>query len=341
MLDNSTLFHSPWFFIAFNVFVLAMLALDLGVFQRKAHVIAMREALFWSILWTVLGLLFAVFIYFITDVETAMAYTTGYLIERALSMDNIFVFVLIFSYFGVKPIYQHRVLFWGIIGALVMRGAMIAIGAALISSFHAVIFIFGAFLVYTGIKMARSTGIEVEPDRNPVVRLARRFLPVTPRFEGHKFLVRRDGKLMATPLLLVLLVVESTDVVFAVDSIPAIFAITQDPIVVYTSNIFAILGLRALYFLLAGMMERFRYLKPGLSLILVFVGVKMLLTDLYHIPMGVSLGVIILILVVATVASLLAPQEEEEEASHGDDTDGRGGRRIGFTTPEDEESASQ
>src|SRR5512145_1006247 len=274
-----------WLWIGFNLFVLAMLALDVGVFHRKSHAVSGREALIWSVVWISLSLVFNAVIYFFwdrmmpastyTNREAALAFFTGYLIEKSLSVDNIFVFILIFSFFAVPSAYQHRVLFWGILGALIMRGTLIAVGAALLHEFHWIIYIFGAFLIFTGIRMAWQHDENVEPDKNPVVRFFRKFMPVTENFEEDKFFIRRAGKLFATPLFLILLVVESTDLIFAVDSIPAIFAVTQEPFIVYTSNVFAILGLRALYFLLADVIHRFHYLKVGLSAVLVFVGVKM------------------------------------------------------------------
>ncbi|MFN8459705.1 MAG: TerC family protein [Anaerolineae bacterium] len=239
-----------------------------------------------------------------TYTEAALAFFTGYLIEKSLSVDNIFVFVLIFTFFAVPAIYQHRVLFWGIIGALLMRGILIAAGAALLKEFHWIIYVFGGFLILTGIRMALHKDEEVHPERNPLVKLLRRLMPVTEKYEDDKFFIRRAGVLMATPLFLVLLIVESTDLIFAVDSIPAIFAVTTDPFIVYTSNVFAILGLRSLYFLLAGVMDKFHYLKLGLSVVLVFVGIKMVLVDVYKIPIGLSLGVIAAILAIAVLASL-------------------------------------
>lgn len=307
-----------WLWIGFNLFVLAMLALDLGVFHRHAHVVSVKEAALWSVVWIGLALLFNAGIYFFWDrlvpgstysnPEAALAFFTGYLIEKSLSVDNIFVFVLIFSYFAVPAAYQHRVLFWGILGALVMRAILIAVGAALLKEFHWIIYVFGAFLIFTGIKMARHRNEELHPERNPIVRLFRRLMPVSDQYEGEKFFIRRAGKLVATPLFLVLLMVESTDLVFAVDSIPAIFAVTSDPFLVYTSNVFAILGLRSLYFVLAGIMHKFHYLKLGLSVVLSFVGLKMVLVDIYKIPTGVSLGVIASILTIAIVASLYRAQ---------------------------------
>lgn len=303
-----------WLWIAFNLFVLAMLALDLGVFHRKSHAVSSKEALIWSIVWISLSLVFNAVIYLYwdrmmpnsdyTNSEAGLAFLTGYLIEKALSVDNIFVFILIFSFFRVPAAYQHRVLFWGILGALVMRGVMIFAGVVLLKQFHWVIYVFGAFLIFTGIRMALQKGEEVHPDQNPVVKFFRKLMPVTQNFEKDKFFIRRAGTLMATPLFIVLLIVESTDLVFAVDSIPAIFAVTQEPFIVYTSNIFAILGLRALYFLLANVMDKFQYLKLGLSAVLIFVGVKMVIVDFYKIPIGVSLGVIAGILAISILASL-------------------------------------
>lgn len=306
--------QSVWLWVGFNLFVLAMLALDLGVFHRKSHAVSSKEALTWSLVWISLSLVFNAVIYFFwdrmmpessyTNSEAALAFFTGYLIEKSLSVDNIFVFILIFSFFAVPAKYQHRVLFWGILGALVMRGALIALGAALLQEFHWIIYLFGAFLIFTGIRMARHQEEEVQPDKNPVVKFFRKFMPVTENFEKDNFFVRRAGRLMATPLFLILLVVESTDLVFAVDSIPAIFAVTQDPFIVYTSNVFAILGLRALYFLLADIMDKFQYLKLGLSAVLTFIGVKMVIVDFYHIPVGISLAVVASILTLSILASL-------------------------------------
>lgn len=290
---------------AFNLFVLGMLALDLLVFNRKAHAVSLREALSWSLVWIALALIFNAGIYHMWGEEKALEFLTGYLIEKSLSVDNLFVFLIIFSYFDVPTIYQHRVLFWGILGALVMRAIFIAAGAALLSTFHWIIYLFGGFLVITGIKMFFAGDEKIEPEKNPAVRLLRRWMPITAEFQGPRFFVRINQRLWATPLFVVLLVIETTDVIFAVDSIPAIFAITLDPFIVYTSNIFAILGLRALYFLLAGILEMFRFLKLGLSVVLCFVGVKMMLVDFYKIPIGVSLGIIAGILTVAIAASLL------------------------------------
>lgn len=304
-----------WLWVGFNVFVLAMLALDLGVFHRTAHAVSVKEATIWSVVWISLAMTFNIGLYFFwntlspsstySNSEASLAFFTGYLIEKSLSVDNIFVFVLIFSYFAVPPIYQHRVLFWGIIGALIMRGVLIGVGAALLKEFHWIIYIFGGFLIFTGIRMAMHRNEQMKPDKNPLVRLFRRMMPVTEKYEGDKFFVRRAGVLMATPLFLVLLIIESTDLVFAVDSIPAIFAVTDDPFLVYTSNVFAILGLRSLYFVLAGVIDKFYYLKIGLSAVLTFVGIKMVMVDVYKIPVMLSLGIIASILAVAVIASWL------------------------------------
>ena len=304
-----------WLWIGFNLFVLSMLALDLGVFHRHAHKVSIKEATIWSVVWIALAMIFNLGLYLFWDKvspasdysnsEAALAFFTGYLIEKSLSVDNIFVFVLIFTFFGVPAIYQHRVLFWGILGALIMRGTLIAVGAVLLKEFHWIIYIFGAFLIFTGIRMAIHRNEEMHPEQNPVVKLFRKSMPVTENYEGDHFFIRRAGRLMATPLFLALLIVESTDLVFAVDSIPAIFAVTNDPFIVYTSNVFAILGLRSLYFLLAGVVDKFYYLKLGLSVVLAFVGTKMVIVDIYKIPVGLSLGVIASILTVAVVASLL------------------------------------
>jgi tellurite resistance protein TerC len=315
-----------WVWIGFNLFVLAMLALDLGVFHRHAHVVSIKEAATWSVIWIGLALAFNAVLYFFwdriapgsayTNDEAGLAFLTGYLLEKSLSVDNIFVFVLIFTYFAVPAQYQHRVLFWGIIGALLMRGVMIALGAVLIKEFHWIIYLFGAFLIVTGVKMARHRNQELHPEKNPVVRLLRQIMPVTDGYEGQKFFVHKAGVLMATPLFLVLLLVETTDLIFAVDSIPAIFAVTQEPFIVYTSNVFAILGLRSLYFVLADMVHKFYYLKLGLSVVLAFVGVKMLLTDTpWKIPTGLSLLVVASVIGVAVVASLLRARQIERQAN--------------------------
>jgi tellurite resistance protein TerC len=297
--------------VIFNVFVLGILAVDLLVLHRKAHTVSLREALGWSCVWVSLALGFGVGIYFFQGGEKALEFLTGYVIEWSLSVDNLFVFLVIFSYFSVPPIYQHRVLFWGILGALVLRALFIATGTALLANFHWMIYVFGAFLIFTGIKLLFVGEEKIEPEKNPAVRLVRRFIKITPEYQGQRFFVRKDGKLWATPLFLVLVVVETTDVIFAIDSIPAIFGITLDPFIVYTSNVFAILGLRALFFLLAGVMEMFRYLRVGLSFVLCFVGLKMLIAEFYKIPIGISLGVVGGILMISILASMLKQRQEE------------------------------
>lgn len=299
---------NPALWIGFLALVLLLLALDLGVFHRKAHAVRFKEALTWSIVWVGLALLFNFGIWRFYGEQKGLEFLTGYLIEKALSVDNIFVFVLIFGAFAVPAEYQHRVLFWGVLGALVMRAIFIAAGAALLESFHFVIYIFGGFLLLTAFKMLKS-GIErIDPRHNPLFRLFRRAVPAVEEYHGSRFFIRKAGKLLVTPLLLVLVAVELTDLVFAVDSIPAIFAVTRDPFIVFTSNIFAILGLRSLYFLLAGVVEKFHHLKTGLALVLAFVGVKMLIVDLVKIPIGLSLGLIALLLVGSILASLIFPK---------------------------------
>src|SRR5512135_126059 len=298
----------PW--VGFNVFVLAMLALDLGVFHRKAHVVSFKESITWTVVWVALALLFNGGIWHFYGSQKALEFFTGYLIEKSLSVDNVFVFALLFSYFAVPPTYQHKVLFWGILGALLMRAVMIAAGAALISRFTWVIYIFGGFLILTGIKMIVKREEEIHPERNPVVRWFKKLMPVTADYREDRFFVKEGGRRWATPLFVVLLLVEFSDVIFAVDSIPAIFAVTTDPFIVYTSNVFAILGLRSLYFALAGVMDKFHYLKIGLGVVLSFVGVKMLLAHTaWKIPTALSLGVVVLILAVSVVVSLLRPKK--------------------------------
>lgn len=293
--------------IAFSVGVLALLAVDLGLAQRANRPVTRTEAAVWSMVWIGLALVFNAGIYYTSGSELALEFLAGYLIEKSLSVDNIFVFLLIFSYFSVPLAYQRRVLLWGILGALVMRGVFIAVGATLLHYFHWIIYVFGGFLIFTGVQMLRAGDEQTDPENNPVIRLVRRILPVTDDYEEQRFFVRRQGKLFATPLLVVLLSVESTDLMFAVDSIPAIFAVTDDVFIVYTSNVFAILGLRALYFLIADVLDLFVYLRYGLGVVLGFVGVKMLLVDTYPIPIGISLSVIAAVLTVAVAASLLFP----------------------------------
>jgi len=296
--------------VAFNVLVLAMLALDLGVFHRDDHRVSAKEAAAWTVVWIALSVAFAGALYLWRGADVAAQYFAGYLIEKSLSADNIFVFLLIFSFFRVPPEYQHRVLFWGILGALVMRATMIGVGAALLERFHWLIYVFGAFLAWTGLRMAAHQKSEVDPSDNRVVKLFRRFVPVTDHLHGHRFFVREGGKLLATPLFLVLLVIESTDVIFALDSVAAIFAVTTDPFIVYTSNVLAILGLRSMYFMLADALGKLRFLRAGLSLILTFVGAKMLLSSLVTVPPTLSLAVIGIILAVTVGASLLLPESK-------------------------------
>jgi tellurite resistance protein TerC len=300
------------FWIFFNLFVLIMLALDLGVFHRTKHEITVREALTWTVVWVSLALVFNGVIYFWRGREQALEFFTGYLVEKALSVDNIFVFIMIFGYFQVPPKYQHKILFWGIIGALVMRAIFIFAGVALIERFHFTIYIFGALLIYTGFKMFSHDNSKIEPEKNPLVIFFRKFMPVTSRLHEDKFFIKENNRTYATPLFLVLLLIESTDVIFAVDSIPAILAITQDQFIVYTSNVFAILGLRSLYFALAGVVHRFWLLKYGLSVVLIFVGVKMLLVDFYKIPIEFSLLFIAVIISGSVVLSLRFRNKPEE-----------------------------
>ena len=306
-----------WLWIGFNVFVLAMLALDLGVFHRKAHVVSLKESITWTFVWVGLALCFNAGVWYFGGQTKALEFFTGYLIEKSLSVDNVFVFALLFSYFAVPPLYQHKVLFWGILGALVMRAIMIVAGAALITKFAWIIYVFGGFLILTGIKMIVKREEEIHPERNPVVKWFKRLMPVTADYRGDKFCVRENGIRMATPLFVVLLLVEISDLIFAVDSIPAIFAVTTDPFIVYTSNVFAILGLRSLYFALAGVMDKFHYLKVGLGVVLTFVGVKMILAHTaWKIDTLVSLGVIVVILTTSVVCSLLVPKKPKLVAAH-------------------------
>ena len=301
----------------FTLLVLGLLALDLGVLQRGSRTLSFRAACGWYAFWVALSVAFNLGVYFWRGTQPALEFLTGYVLEVSLSMDNVFVFAVIFSFMAVQAHYQHRVLFWGIVGALVMRGAFIAAGVALVARFNWVLYVFGIFLVITGLKLLVGKQTEIDPERNPILRLARRFLPITPGYEGAAFFVRREGRRLATPLLLVLLLVETTDVLFAVDSIPAIFAVTLDPFIVYTSNVFAILGLRALYFVLAGGIRKFRYLRPGLAVVLMFVGVKMLVAHRYPVPILVSLGVICGILAVAILASLRGERGSPQANSPG------------------------
>ncbi|MGA8492623.1 MAG: TerC family protein [Terriglobales bacterium] len=297
------------FWILFNLFVLGMLALDLGFLQRHSHAVKFREALLWTLTWIGLAGAFAVLVYSRYGHVTAAEFVTGYVIELSLSVDNLFIFILIFRFFRVAPEHQQKVLFWGIVGALIMRAIFIVVGIGLIRRFRWITYIFGALLVYSGIKLFRQHGTGIEPQNNPMLRLFRRWVPTTEDYEGDKFVVRRE-RLYATPLLAVLVLVEATDLIFATDSIPAVLAITLKPFIVYTSNVFAVLGLRSMYFLLAGMMELFHYLHYGLAVILIFVGAKMLLSNYYHIPTLIALGVIAGVLLVSVLASLLNPQSQ-------------------------------
>jgi len=303
------------FWIIFCVFLVGMLALDLGLFHRKAKVIAPREALIWSGIWVSISMAFGVIVFVWHGSQAGTEFLTGYMIEWSLSIDNVFVFALIFSFFKVPAAYQYRVLFWGVVSALIMRGVLIATGAALLASFHWIIFIFGGFLIISGIRIATHDESKADPTKNPIVRIFKRFVPSTDEYDGQKFFTRRNGKLLATPLLTVLVAVEATDLIFAVDSIPAIFAVTDEPFIVFTANALAILGLRSLYFALSGIMHKFVYLKYGLAVILVFVGIKMLMKDIYHMPGVLSLGVVLAVLVGAAAASLLATRSDEADPS--------------------------
>ncbi|HVU69146.1 MAG TPA: TerC family protein [Ktedonobacteraceae bacterium] len=305
-----------WLWIGFNALVIGLLVLDLGVFHRKSHAVSVKEAAIWSMVWIGLALLFNACIYLLRGPDDALQFLTGYLIEKSLSVDNIFIFVLIFTSLSVPAAYQHRVLFWGVLGALVMRGLLILAGTALLETFDWIFYIFGAFLVITGVRMVLQKEKEVQPEKNPALRLVRRLVPVTETYEKERFFVRQAGKLMVTPLFLTLVVIEVTDLVFAVDSIPAIFAVTRDPFLVYTSNVFAILGLRSLYFVFAGIVEKFYYLKIALAIILVSVGAKMLIAEWYHVPSWLSLVVIVVVLGVALLASFIRARREARTRPH-------------------------
>jgi len=296
--------------IGFNLFVLLMLVLDLGVFHRKSSVISVKEALIWTCVWILLAFLFNIFVFYQLDEEKAFEFFTGYIIEKSLSVDNIFVIILIFSFFNVPAAYQHKVLFWGIMGALVMRVSFILAGVELIHKFHWLIYIFGGFLIFTGIRILTQGDLKLNPEKNPVVKFVRRIFRVTSDFEGDRFFIRRGKLLWATPLFVVVVLIEATDLIFAVDSIPAILAVSDDPFIVYTSNVFAILGLRSLYFALAGMEKYFTHLKYGLSAILIFVGVKMCIADYYKVPIEISLAFIILTLAVSVLTSMVMQRSE-------------------------------
>lgn len=305
--------HELILWLGFNVFIILMLALDLGVFQRNPHKIKVKEALIWSAVWVILALIFNVFIYYDMGEQKALEFFTGYLLERSLSVDNIFVFVLLFSYFKVPALYQHKVLFWGVLGALILRAILIGLGSLMVAKFGWIIYIFGGFLLFTGFKMAFQTDKEIEPENNIIIRTFKKLFPVTHEYHDGKFIVKINKKNYATPLLVVLVAVEFADLVFAFDSIPAIFAVTTDPFIIYTSNIFAILGLRTLYFAIASIMHKFHYLKIGLSLILIFIGFKMLIIDLYKIPIVFSLSIIAIILVASIIYSLAKPLKKGEK----------------------------
>jgi len=303
--------HPPVVWIGFTALVIALLVVDLGVLNRRGHILSVREASAWSAGLVALAILFGGFLWWREGAQHGLEYFTGYLIELSLSVDNLFVFILIFQYFGVPALAQPKVLKWGILGAIVMRAVMIGLGALLLARFHWIIYLFGGILIITGIRMLRADDTEIEPERNPLVRLARRFLPITPGYDGDHFSCRTvTGQRLFTPLILVVLVVEWSDLVFAIDSIPAIFAVTKDPFIVYSSNVFAILGLRALYFVLAGALDKFHYLKVGVALILVFIGLKMALSGWFVLPTLAALGVILLTLGISVGASLLRPRRD-------------------------------
>lgn len=309
------------FWILFNVFVLTMLALDLGIFHRRKHVVAFREAIGWTLVWIILAGAFAVLIFFFgreltgnrlrPNSELALEFVTGYLIEQSLSVDNLFVFLIIFRYFAVPRNYQHQVLWWGVMGALVMRGIFIVVGIKLLNAFTWLVYVFGAILIYSGIKLFQENESEIEPEKNLVLRVMHKFFPLTANYEGDRFFVTRQGIRYATPLAVVLVMVETTDLLFATDSIPAVLAITREPFIVYTSNVFAILGLRSLYFALAGMIEVFHFLHYGLSVILIFIGFKMLTSRYLHIPIGIALGAVAGVLFISIVLSLAFPKKAE------------------------------
>jgi len=313
-----------WSWIGFNAFIVMMLVLDLGVFHRKSHRVTVREATIWTCVWIALALAFCGLIYFRAGGELALLFLTGYVLEKSLSVDNVFVMVMIFSFFRVPTQYQHRVLFWGVLGALIMRGAFIGIGSYVLHHWHPVIYIFGALLVITGIRMALKSESEPDLGHNPIVRLVRRLIPISHHYHGQSFIVREGGRLVATPLLLVLLLIEGSDVVFAVDSIPAIFAITDNPFIVYTSNVFAILGLRSMYLMLGDVIHKFAYLKYGLAVVLVFIGLKMMLMDFLKVPTGISLAIIALLIGSSIAYSIFRlrkerPVEQPDQSKRADD----------------------
>jgi len=300
---------SPVLWTVFAVVIVAMLALDLGLFNRKAHVIRLREAFLWSAVWISLALSFSGLVNYWMGSQKALEFLTGYLVEESLSVDNLFVFLIIFAYFRVPRQYEHKILFWGIVGVLVTRGIFITVGVALIERFSWVLYLFGAVLIFTAVKLAMEKDKEVHPENNPVLKFFKKLMPVTPDYEGSRFFLRKGDKLWATPLFVVLLVIESTDIVFAIDSVPAVLGITQDPFIVYTSNVFAILGLRSIFFLLSGIMNLFHHLHYGLAFILAFIGAKMLLSGYVHIPIGIALSVIAGTLALSILASLIWPRK--------------------------------
>ncbi|MEX2600187.1 MAG: TerC family protein [Balneolaceae bacterium] len=306
--------HSLTLWVLFNLFILVMLLVDLLVFNRKPHEITIKESLIWTGIWIGLAVLFGIGIYYFMDPASSIDYFTGYLIEKSLSIDNIFVFLLIFTYFGVPSMYQHKVLFWGILGALIFRLIFIFLGIALLEQFHWIIYVFGAFLIFTGVKLGLEKDKKIEPEKNPLLKLIRRFIPITREFRGEHFFVKIRGRRVATPMFVVLIVIETTDVVFALDSIPAIMAITRDPFIIYSANAFAILGLRALYFALSGVMRLFHYLHYGLAFILVYVGVKMILEPFFEIDTMISLFVILGTITISTLLSIFFPKEEKQES---------------------------
>lgn len=305
---------NAWYWIGFNAFVLIMLALDLGVFHKKTHEVKVKEALIWTAVWISLAMVFNAGIFYFFGKEKGVEFLTGYVIEKSLSVDNIFVFIMVFSYFQIPTKYQHKVLFWGVLGALVMRAIFIFAGVALISKFHWIIYIFGGFLIFTGFKMLFQEDKPIEPEKNPLIKLVRKILPVSNELHGDKFIIKQGAKTIATPLLLVLVLIEFTDLIFAVDSIPAILAISKDPFIVYTSNVFAIMGLRSLYFALSGITQYFVYLKYGLAAILIFVGTKMSIVDFYKVPVLLSLLIIVTILAISVIASLMVKSTEDKKA---------------------------
>jgi len=315
---QALLTHKIVLWVGFNILILILLAIDLGLVHRKDHTISIKEGFIWSVIWILVALAFNYVVYLWKGSEVGFQFLTGYLIERVLSMDNIFVFFVILAYFKVPTQYQYRVLYWGILGALIFRGLFIALGVVLVAKFHWILYVFAIFLILTAIKLVVGKEKDIEPEKNPILKLVRRFLPITPNYEGKHFLIKRNKKILGTPLLVVLIVVETTDVMFALDSLPAIFAITLDPFIIYTSNVFAILGLRALYFAIAGLIQIFYYLKYALSAILGFVGIKMLIADIFKIPSSIALLVIVGMFMIAIIASILFPNPDKDKPKPAD-----------------------